>query len=189
MEVVSVGEREPLNTRVDVEVRQQFREFTEEKKGKVRGEMGRLVERAMLEYMDRDRYARVEEKLDEVLARLSEDGNTRTQTDGGQSPTMQRLHEIADRLRSSNEHVVEDHEVEQMIVEVAGGDDRTVEKYRERLKNQGLLYQHPHSRNWFFEPRHLFAGLSSMTDPRPVLEQYPDEFSEEFGEYLNENED
>ena len=79
-------DRTPLNTRVDEDVKKRFRDFTHEKKGKIRGEMGRLVERALIEYMDRDRQARLEEdherlenKVDTILATLSDGQTTHTQ--------------------------------------------------------------------------------------------------------------
>jgi len=80
-----MGERESFSVKVDADVASAFREYVQDAKGKLRGELGREVENAMREYMDNDRYTRIErdveethEKLDRILATLGDSDTTHT---------------------------------------------------------------------------------------------------------------
>ena len=69
-----MGERTTLSVKVDEDVANRFREFVQDKKGKLRGELGREVENAMREYMDNDRYERVEANQEETHEMLTSRG-------------------------------------------------------------------------------------------------------------------
>lgn len=71
-------EREPRTVRVDPDVWDEFTEWVERCEGRTWGEIGRHLEIAMREHMDADRAARMEQKLDEVLAAVSEGEQTHT---------------------------------------------------------------------------------------------------------------
>lgn len=173
--------------RVDEDVVESFREYTKETKGKIRGEMGRLVENALIEYMDNDRYTRVEKQLDEIEALLRKQGGTHTQSSES-SKTMKRLEAIAERLHDRDVDHVPGDEVVEAIEEIAGADERTVRKYRRLLKKRGLLYKHPVSNNWFTEPRHIYGGINYRRNDREILNQYPSEFREQYQEWRAEQE-
>lgn len=71
-------DREPRTVRVDPDIWDNFTEFVERCEGRTWGEIGRHLEIAMREHMDADRAARMEEKLDEVLAAVSDGEQTHT---------------------------------------------------------------------------------------------------------------
>lgn len=112
--------------------------------------MSHLLREAILEYTDRDRTARVEEKVDRVLSLLENGEHTHTQieTRGASATTNQksvpeRAREIADRLYKNHESPIQDEDVTRAIEDIAGGDDRTIRKYKRQLKSRDHLYEHP----------------------------------------------
>jgi len=175
--VVEVGERVPLNVRVDEEVRDEFREFTHDKKGKIRGEMGRLVEKAMLEYMDRDRFTRIEEGQEELLDLLQNEVLPRLPDEAvhthtkhfedleGLEPQVQA--NVAETLDNLPEGEVRPSDVKQAVYSAGLSDDRTVKKYREILESRGLLLPDPRTPNrddcWIHEATR-FALICETND-------------------------
>lgn len=170
-----VTERVPLGTRVDEDVIARFREYVKEHKDRIRGEMGREVERALREYMDRDRLARIEENQEELLDKiedlaqsLSDATHAHTNTTG--SPTAERTREIAERLQNEAEGpfptVLED-DVERAITDIGGGDPRTIEKYKRNLKSRHLVFEHPWNdhRYWWVDGT-AFAEFILETTPQ-----------------------
>jgi len=108
--------------------------------------MSHLLREAILEYTDRDRTARIEEKVDRVLAVLDESENTHTQTQAGtkgQNSVPEKAREIALRLYKNHDPPINDSDVRRAIEDIAGADDRTVRKYKHQLKSRDLLYEHP----------------------------------------------
>ena len=63
---VASGDRQKCGAYVDGGVYDAFREWVEEQRGEQYAEVGRALDRAMLEYMDKDRAERIETKLNEV---------------------------------------------------------------------------------------------------------------------------
>lgn len=74
----TMTDREPRTVRVDPDVWDEFTAWVERCEGRTWGEIGRHLEIAMEEHMDADRAARMEEKLDEVLAAVSDGEETHT---------------------------------------------------------------------------------------------------------------
>jgi len=60
------GETTPVGARVDSGIYEAFREWVEQQTGKQYNEVGDALERAMLEYMDKDRYYRIERDVSEI---------------------------------------------------------------------------------------------------------------------------
>jgi len=126
-------------------------EFAElsDKLGKTQSD---LVRDAVLEYLDQDRSARIEEKVDRILTELG-DAPTEVSTgaaythkqSGGASETVQKVREIAERLTSNHGEVVKDVDVKRGIEDIAGGDERTISKYKQMLRERSLLFEHPSS--------------------------------------------
>jgi len=149
-----VPEREPVSVSVDPKVWAAFREFVIEKHGKKRGELGREVENALSEYMDRGRYARIEERLEaleegqnEVLARLPE---KRLHTHAQRYAAFEDLPPetrdgVKGLLANLEEGEVKPSDIKQaaMSEPASRGDDRTITKYREILESRGILLPHP----------------------------------------------
>lgn len=180
-------DRVPLNCRVDEDVIEDFRDFTHEAKGKIRGEMGRLVERAMIEYMDHDRAARLEEdheelfdRLDTLEAALRGGGPTHTHTNTGGSETVEKTRRIVSRLQRHHDDTCKRDDVERAIEDIAGGDERTLEKYLRQLKRRGHAFEHPlpQSPVWFLDDDTWLEVLvnQDVRFNRSFFETYPDKY-------------
>lgn len=116
-----------------------------------------IVRDALLEYLDHDRHARIEdnvrsldEKVDRILRHLSDD-TTHTHKDStpakrGSSAT-EKVRQIADRILTNHatgpDSVVSGDDVERAIEDYAGADSRTLRKYKRLLRKRGLLFEHP----------------------------------------------
>ena len=145
--------------------KQQLKEWAEE----TDQSLSSLVRQAVLEYTDKDRTARIEDKLDRVLDTLDA-GDTHTQTYSGGtatqgSQTVERTREIADRLYDNHGTIIDDSDVERAVTDIAGGDPRTVEKYKDELRDRSLLYQHPNDdlERWYSERERWLADVVDYT--------------------------
>jgi len=182
-EVVVMSDRsEQVKTYVTPAEKQQLKEWAEE----TDQSLSSLVRQAVLEYTDKDRTARIEDKLDRVLDTLDAD-NTHTQTYSGSavtegSQTVERTREIADRLYDNHGTILDDSDVDRAITDIAGGDPRTVEKYKGELRSRSLLYEHPNDdlERWYSErgpwlsdvvsySRQFASPLAKLTT---ILQQY-----------------
>ena len=168
-----MSDRPPLGVRVDKDVRDRFREYTYEHKGRIRGEMGRLVERAMREYMDNGRLARIEAEMriikqqhHEILEILkneshpatSEDQSahtltnvdTDTDTNASREEKLSSLNpQIRPRIESTLENLTEGSvsqtDLEQAIIQAGYTDSRTIKKYIRVLESAGILLPDPNA--------------------------------------------
>lgn len=158
---------------IDEEVADDFRQFTQEKKGRIRGEMGRLAEKALLEYMDNDRYARIENKQDELIelveGALSEGALERERNSNEvsnattQSVTDKRLQAISADIP---EHTaISEAMLETAIEENAGTAYKTKKKYKELLVKRGIVFEDPVDPDEFITSKRQLAI---------VCEQNPD---------------
>lgn len=168
--VVAVPDREPWTVRVDPEVRAAWREQIDEWDGENPGHVGYHLEQAMKEYIDTDRYSRIEDKLDNVLAHVSEGGSTHTHTSNRASDTVERARDIYERIADNHGLVVRDDDVIRAIEDIAGADDRTVGKYKEMLKRRSLLFEHPSGSAVWTTDREKWVGwVESHVDNDPTL--------------------
>ena len=168
--VVAVPDREPWTVRVDPEVRAAWREQIDEWDGENAGHVGYHLEQAMKEYIDTDRYSRIEDKLDNVLAHVSEGGSTHTQTTASGSGTVERARDIYQRIADNHGLVVKDDDVIRAIEDIAGADDRTVGKYKEMLKRRSLLFQHPaDSPVWTTDREKWVAWVEAHVNNDPTM--------------------
>lgn len=175
-----------ITVSVDREVAEEFREFTVEKKGRIRGEMGRLVEKAMLEYMDHDRYARIEQKQDEILELLeggrSENAPQNKKKNSGSEiePKTDSVSVVDRRINSVVAELPNDAKVSKpalrAIIQEAAGvtSDNTIRKYERLLRERSHVFPHPvQSENEFFTGEPKFAmkiETDSRIKPEHVLE-------------------
>lgn len=186
-------ERVPRTVKVDRETWDAFVAFVVDAHGSKRGNLGREFENALAEYMDRDRYARIESKVDEVLARLPDEprGHTHTPSSVDQqaSESVQKVRAIADRVYSNHAPVVRDADVERAIEDIAGGHKDTIAKYEELLRKRGLLWEHPdeHSPVWTTDRKQWAQWVDNYEEGVPSVDladlvgPYPvdgDEFAE-----------
>jgi len=183
-----MSERRTFSVKVDEEVADSFREYVHDKKGKIRGELGREVENAMIEYMDHDRYDRIEEgqeatheKLDAIMAALGDADGTHTHTaDVSPTTVAEKRDIIAAKLRERDAPVMPEREVVAAIEDVAGGDDRTLAKYQDALRRSGEVFDHPdaESEAWTTDEEQFASWALAVFESRPdasirdILEPY-----------------
>lgn len=120
-----------------------------EKTGK---SISHLCRDAVLEYTDRDRTERVEhevrevnDKLDRVLSLVGEE---HTHTRGSQQSVPETAREIATTIYRNHDIPVHDDDLELVIEDLGGGDERTIKQYKDQLRKRELLFDHPVSPLW-----------------------------------------
>lgn len=151
-----------------------------------------IVRQAIREYTDLDRFARLESLVRENNRLLRGDGDTPdddpdTHThEQTASQTVQRTRQIAKRLQRNHDGTLKDDTVERAIEDIAGGDERTISKYKRNLKRRGLLFAHPQSPVWTHDRTEWVGWVESYADATPdasvldMIDAYPydhDEYS------------
>lgn len=140
----------PVTTYLSNDEKKQLKEWSKE----TEKSQAHLLREAVLEYLDHDRTARVEEqirdvndKLDLVVTQL-ENGteNTHKATD-----KVEKARLIYQRVESNHGEVIKQNDLERAIEDIGGATDRTIESYKELLKRRGLLFAHPASNVWTAE--------------------------------------
>jgi len=162
-----MSDRELRSVRVDPDVWSEFREQIDEWDGENPGHVGYHVEQALQEYIDTDRYARIEDKVDSVLAHVSDGGGAHTHTTTQASETVERARQIYRRLADNHGLVVKDGDVIRAVEDIAGADDRTVQKYKEVLKRRSLLFEHPADSDTRTGSARPTSPHTSRSPPRP----------------------
>lgn len=150
-----------------------------------------IVRQAIREYTDRDRFARLESLVRENNRLLRGEGGDNS--DGADththeqtaSQTVQRTRQIARRLQENHNGTLKDDTVERAIEDIAGGDERTISKYKRNLKRRGLLFAHPQSPVWTHDRAEWVGWVESYADATPdasVLDMI-DPYPYDHGEY------
>ena len=156
-----------------------------------------MYERACIEYMDNDRYSRIEdgqetthEKLDAIMAALADADSTHTHTaDVSPTTVSEKRDLIAAQLRDRDAPVMPERDVVAAIEDVAGGDDRTISQYKTKLRTAGEVYDHPSSDSsaWTTDAEQFASWALAEFESRPdasirdILEPYamdPNEYEE-----------
>jgi len=140
-----------VKTYLDDEEKRQLVEWADET-GK---SQAALLRQAVLEYLDHDRAARIEEevrdlntKVDDILACV-DDGGSHTHTTSGPQSVPEKARSVARHIFDRHELPIPTTDVELAIENIADvGDDRSINKYKRQLKKRGLLYQHPSGNVW-----------------------------------------
>lgn len=150
-----------------------------------------LLREAILEYLDQDRTARIENRLDRIedqLAQLTDttgddDTHTHMRSDAMQnagSSAVERARKIVRRLQNNHEDVIKNDDVERAIEDIAGVDDRTIRKYKRLFKRRGILYEHPgETAVWTVDGElwcdwlNDYANLNGQDEAKKVAGQYP----------------
>lgn len=140
-----MGEKERLVFYVNEETAEAFRAQVAEMYGKADGNLSLAGENALREWTDKDRAARIEDKLDEVLTHLDEKPDERERnravSSGDGKRVRNRQNSIADDL-PEKQWVGEDV-VDRLIAKHAGDSADTLRKYKKRLKQEGDLIELP----------------------------------------------
>ena len=188
-----MADRQQLGVRVDSEIISEFRDFVHDAHGKVHGKMGREVENALREYMDHDRYARIEQnqadtqrQLDAILSTLAEPTEHTHTAPVSPQTQPQKAEQIAAVIRERNNVVFPAEDVEDAIREIAGGSDRTIRDYKRLLKKAGHCYEHPSSDSnvWTTDREEFAMWADSHIEQVPdahimdIIEAYPIDFDE-----------
>jgi len=139
-----MGDRKPVTVKVDEDVWAKFKQFVDEKHDGVYGELGRATERALEEYMDHDRYARVEEKLDTILETVN-DEKRRTKKGGPAQKAQERRENIISRLVDEKTVQVHRSDITSEIKAEGLSSDKTIKKYLKRITSDGPFMPHPNS--------------------------------------------
>lgn len=107
--------------------------------------LSELSRDAVREYTDKDRFERIEDKLDRVLSAMDGGENTHTKqvSSSKQMSVPETTREIAKRIHRNHESPIKTVDVELAIEDIGGASERTVQQYKEQLKKRGLLYEHP----------------------------------------------
>lgn len=146
--------------RIDPDIKEQFKEYVRENTGGNKGDYSRLLERALVEYMDNDRGARIESKIDDVLDKLdefeptpptpSEEKSERERESA--TPSNDPLAGFNERTKSSitaiandlpDDAKIKEYALETAIEKNAGTSPKTIKKYKNLLKKTGLAMPNP----------------------------------------------
>lgn len=166
--------------------RKQLRDWADE----VDKSQSHLVREAILEYLDHDRTARVEERLsgiEDQLAELTDSlGDETTHTHKADTPmqkaseSTEKARRIIRRLRENHGKVIKNRTVEVAIEDIAGVDDRTKRKYKRLFRRRAYLFEHPGETavwttdvdqwtSWVLD----YARLNGEEMTREVTDEYP----------------
>lgn len=176
-----MGNRVVVGCRVDEDVLDQFREWTEDKNGQIHGEMGRNLERAMVEYMDNDRSARIERKVDTLhglmedalsensLERETKSGSSSNTSSEDTSPSASINQRTRDSINAIVAELPEDTVVSESLLESAienhaGHAYKTLERYKTLLKNRGHILEHPLEPGQYVTSQKTFAIICENSE-------------------------
>ncbi|PSQ59085.1 hypothetical protein BRD18_04280 [Halobacteriales archaeon SW_7_71_33] len=154
-----------------------------------------LLRRAIREYCDHDRNARVEDRLDRIEETLSRVAGTlaadtdhththKPATNAAASKTAERARTIARYLQQRHETPIRESDIDKAIEDVAGGDPRTIEKYRGRLKKRCLAFEHPGVSPVWTTDREEFVGWVAdfaAPDENGIIRVTPGELRADYG--------
>lgn len=140
------------------------------------------------------RLSAVEGQLAELADAVSEPTtHTHKQTKG--SETVEKTRAIAERLQTNHDApVIDQSDVERAIKDIAGGDPRTLEKYKDELTERELLYRHPNDDvpSWFLDRDMWLDKVATHArqyrDPRRELSNVLSEYGLAVGDIRNESE-
>jgi len=173
LEVVVMPEKsEQVKAYVTPAEKRQLKEWAEE----TDQSLSSLVRQAVLEYTDRDRTARIEDKLDRVLDSLDADAHTHKRPASGTARSVpEKARGVADHIYQHHDSVVRGDDVELAIENIASvGDERSVRKYKAQLKKRNLLFKHPNQEVWtserdrwvsWVEGAYVDVDLHEVTEP------------------------
>lgn len=178
-----MSDRSPKTVRCDDDLWSDLCEFAYSEEGKKRGSVPKHLENAIREYLDNGQNQRIEEKLDEVLTHVRDEQTTHTHKHGHSSSrgseTVEKARQIADRLYTNHDEVMKDVDVTRAIEDIAGADDRTVEKYKKQLRRRDLLFEHPGAQLWTTDTDQWVVWCEDYLQAHPdqhiehdILDQY-----------------
>lgn len=190
--------------RIDPEIKKQFQEYVEETLGGKQGDQSRAMERALKEYMDNDRAARIESKVDDVLDQLDEMESTppprsdessereRQSTTSSNDPfsgfnnrTEEAVAAITADLPESTS--ITESMLETAIEDNAGASYKTIKKYKRLLRKRGLAIPSPlpEEDKWYTDQTPLVLACETNEQVTPhnidvLVGEYEDVLDEQW---------
>jgi len=142
--------------------------------------LSQLLRQAVLEYTDKDRLLRMEDKIDTLLA-YSENG-THTHTKSNNS-VPEKARAIAQHIYKEHSPPIKEDDVELAIENIADvGDERSVEKYKSQLKKRQLLFCHPFQPVWT-DKKQQWVKWVEQSDVADQSHEIADEYNMSISEY------
>jgi len=178
--------RESRSVRVDPDVWSDFVDWVVQTEGQKHGEIGRHVENALSEYIDQDRFARIEDRqetmqdtLETIAESVSETSTEHTHT--GPTTVPDRVEKIGAELRGVDGIIFAEDDVEDAIRTHAGASDRTLRKYKQEIKAAGEAYEipRPGSSVWTVDRGQWLSWADGYLDDVPdadlseIIDPYP----------------
>lgn len=180
-----------IGVQVNESLWQQFREDVAERKGGIHGHLRSEVETALREYINaseggdtHDRLTSIERKLEEVHTEVRESDEKKKDSDLSQT-TEQRVADIADQIDDETGSSPKVHEevVELAIRENAGSSDPTIRRYKELLKQDELLFDHPtNDRRYFTDPSDYVKATNALRKAGKLNAKQYSEILDNYGE-------
>lgn len=147
-----MGERKPMTVKVDEDVKDAFESFVIETRGQKYGEMGRMVESALKEYMDNDRLARVEAQLDEIQAHLQSE---KDQSEKHPGNSVREREDAAIRMLVTPERKqVHRNDLEEAIKAQDLTTKQTIKKYMKNITDRPVFTSGPSPSVWEVDHDH-----------------------------------
>jgi hypothetical protein len=154
-----------------------------------------LLREAILEYLDNDRTARIEDRLDEIEAKIDalpgqlQSDTTHTHkpdtpmSQAQATPATEKARDIIRRLQHEIDNpdgIVQVDDLDLAIEDIAGADRRTLQKYKRIVRKRGLLFEHPgeppiwtlQSDQWLSWMED-YLRLNGADDAEDVVADYP----------------
>ena len=184
-------ESKQIGVQVNESLWQEFREDVAERKGGIHGHLRAEVERAFREYINaseggdtHDRLKRIEGKLEEVHTDLR-DSEQNKKGSGVSQTTEQRVADIEQQINEETGGSPKVHEevVELAIRENAGSSDPTIRRYKELLKQDKLLFDHPvNDRRYYTDPSDYVKATNALRKAGKLDGKQYDEILNHYGE-------
>ena len=164
-------ESKQIGVQVNASLWEEFREDVAERKGGIHGHLRAEVERAFREYINaseggdtHDRLKRIEGKLEDIHTDVQKVEEKKKDSELSQT-TEQRVEDIENQIHeeTGNSPKVHEEVVELAIRENAGSSDPTIRRYKELLKQDHVLFDHPtNDRRYFTDPEDYVKATNAL---------------------------
>lgn len=183
-------DRRPVTVRVDRDVWVAFEEFVATSEDKTRGAKPKHLENALREYLDDDRTARLESKIDEIHEAIVADEEKkkkeRSYTNSASATTENRLQKIRATIAEETANAAKVHAttVEMAIRQHAGSSDPTIRRYKTLLLQDRELFEHPLPDKdlYFTDPTDFVLATNAATKGGKLRQDTYDTLLERYGE-------
>ena len=180
-----------IGVRVDKKLWEAFRNDVQERKGTVRGHLKNEHERALQAYLrgshggdTHDRLTNIESELEAIRTTLSNPDKEKKNSSLS-SRTEKRLREIHTTIAEETDDDVKVHEevVELAIRKHAGSSEPTIRRYKQLLKQDEHVFQHPTNESMYFrDAKEFVLATNALRKGGKVTQEHYSEIVNSFGE-------